>query len=222
MVKSPKKIKLPKCKVCKSEFKPFRPLQQTCSIQCAIEYAKEKDEKKRRKEALAERRELKKRKLDLMSVDEYRAKYVQPIINEIVRLIDHEQPCIATGTYGKMSGGHYIAVGANRTICLNTHNIHIQSYHSNGPKGGDNLKYREGLINIYGQEYADFMNGLQACPPLKLNKTELIEIKNKASELRNTLKSDLIVNNPQTRIELRNYINSELGIYPDEFGVFRG
>ena len=70
--------------------------------------------------------------IQLMKPDQYRATYLQPKINEISRLIDFGQPCIATGnTKGKMNGGHYISVGANRTLSLNLHNIHLQSEHSN-------------------------------------------------------------------------------------------
>ena len=152
----------------------------------------------------------------LMSADRYRADVIQPIFNEIARLIDWGLPCIATGNYGKMAGGHYISVGANRSICLNLHNIHIQSFASNSWKGGDNIKYEQGIISIYGQDYLDFMKSMHQTPLQKWTKETLDEIKEKAVEQRNKLKKEIeegIVLNPIQRIEKRTEINNIIGIY---------
>jgi hypothetical protein len=153
-------------------------------------------------------------KKEIISNDEYRERYVQPIINEIARLIDYGQPCIATGLYsGKMNGGHYHSVGSNRTLALNLHNIHIQGYHSNSWKGGDNMNYRLGLIRVYGQEYADMVESLKSTPALHLSKTDLIMIKSKASIARVFLKKNLIIRPPEARIIMRDEINQMIGIY---------
>lgn len=160
-----------------------------------------------------EKKERKKHQLELISVDKYRSEYVQPIINEIARLIDYGQPCIATGHFGKMNGGHYHAVGTNRTISLHLDNIHIQSFHSNHFKSGDNKKYREGLVRVYGEEYANYVDSLNSIPAIHLSKNDLIEIKEKASSIRSRLKKDLKIRTPDERIELRIKINEELGIY---------
>lgn len=171
-----------------------------------IPQAKKDVQKKQRKETAQ-------KKVDLLSADAYRAKYVQSIFNEIARLIDHEQPCIATGNYGKMAGGHYHSVGSNRTTALHLHNIHIQSFQSNGPKGGDNIKYREGLKTIYGQDYMDYVESLVQIPPIKLLKDDLIVLKGKASKIRNRLKKNPVRLPPKARIRMRESINQELGIY---------
>lgn len=163
--------------------------------------------------ARREREETKQKKVDLMSIDKYRAEYVQPIFNEIARLIDHEQPCIATGNFGKMSGGHYHSVGSNRTTALNLHNIHIQSFQSNGPKGGDNIKYREGLKTTYGSEYLEYIESMPQTRPVKLYKDDLMVLKSKASKIRNRLKKNPIKLPPKARIRMRENINQELGIY---------
>jgi len=168
------------------------------------------------KEKLKEKKE---KTIDLMSCDEYRSKYVQPIINEITRLIDYGQPCIATGKYnGKMNGGHYHAVGSNRTLALNLHNIHIQSFESNHFKSGDNLLYKEGLIKTYGLDYFERIEALKQTKPIKLTKSELIEIKKIASEIRNELKKNQYQSYPpEKRIEMREYINQRIGIYESLF-----
>jgi len=196
-----------KCKHCGEKFQKVYPLQSMCSINCAAADARLKEERKKKNETF-------KRKVNLLSPDKYRSKYVQPIINEIARLIDHGQPCIATGNYqGKMAGGHFIAVGSNRTLALNLHNIHIQSYHSNGPKGGDNIRYSNGIKEIYGIEYLEYMLSLQKTPVIKLTKGDLKEIKVIAQEIRKELKKDLKVRSPKERIKLREEVNRRLNIY---------
>lgn len=171
-----------------------------------------KDEKKKSRQERAEK------KLGLMSPDGYRKTYVQPLINKIARLIDYGNPCTPTGNFeGKMAGGHYTSVGANRTICLNLHNIFIQSFHSNGWKGGDDKKYRAALKRIFGEDYLDFVEGLNAHHPIQLRKPDLIEIKEKCLVIIKVLEADKEYLTPEQRIEKRNLINLELGIYDVEF-----
>lgn len=161
-----------------------------------------------------EKEKTRQEKIDLMSCDKYRAKYVQPIINEIARLIDYGQPCIATGkTEGKMNGGHYHSVGSNRTLALNLHNIHIQSFYSNHHKSGDDKNYREGLRKVYGDEYLEYVEGLKQIPEIKLTKEDLIRIKYKAQLIKNELKSNSEKTIAYNRIVARNTVNMLLGIY---------
>ncbi len=167
------------------------------------------------------REEKSKTKIDIMSSDKYRAKYLQPIINEISRLIDYGQSCIATGNFGKMNGGHYVGVGANRTTALNLHNIHIQSFESNHHKSGDPIKYRHGLIERYGNGYFEFVESLQKHKPLHLTKADMINISLKAVIIRNELKKNIQQRTAYERIELRNEINLKLNIYDIEYCVFK-
>lgn len=155
----------------------------------------------------------KQKTIELMSCDEYRAKYVQPVFNKIARLIDYGQRCIATGNNGRMNGGHYHSVGSNRTICLNLHNIHIQSYQSNSEKGGDNILYRKGLVNTYGIDYAIMVENLSSIEPIKLTKDDLIRVKVLAQKIAKELEANLTVLSPEERIRKREEINNEIGIY---------
>lgn len=158
--------------------------------------------------------ELKQRKIELISKDDYRAKYIQPVINEIARLIDYGQPCIATGNYPrKPQGGHYFSCGSNRVLCLNLHNIFLQSYESNCEKSGDNLRFRDGLKRVYGQKYLDYVESLKSIPALNLSKNDLIEIYSKVRKIRNSLKKNPIIHTPEERIKLREKLNQEIGIY---------
>ena len=184
-----------------------------------LEIKKKKTEKEIKQK---KRKEKEKTKIDLMSADKYRAKYVQPIINKIARLIDYGNPCIATGNFeGKMAGGHFTSVGSNRTICLNLHNIFIQSFHSNSWNGGDDKRYRASLERIFGIEYLEFVDGLNAHRPIQLRKPQLIEIKENAQKIALDLEKSKLVLTPINRIKLRNKINIKLGIYDKDFCEFK-
>jgi len=148
-----------------------------------------------------------------MSLAEWKG-VLQPIINAIARKIDHGQPCIATGSFnGKMNGGHYVSVGSNPTLRFNLHNIHIQSMHSNSFKGGDNLRYQDGLKSVYGLDYFNFVDSLRK--DYHVLKLDIETIKSTISISRKILK-DLPENEiytPLDRIRLRSEINQKLGIY---------
>ena len=179
--------------------------------------AKSKVQKEQRKKQNEDRQ---KTKVELMSPDKYRAEHLQPIINEIARIIDFGQSCIATGDFGKMNGGHYVSVGANRTTALNLHNIHIQSFASNHHKSGDPIKYRLGLIERYGNDYFEYVQYIQQHKALHLTKGDMIELALKASFIRSELRRNEEQKTPYERIELRNQINLKLGIYDPKFCEF--
>lgn len=183
---------------------------------------------KRRLEKANKRKEIERKKQDreakiaLMGVDAYRSKIVQPLINKIVRLIDYGCPCIASNNYGKMNGGHYISVGANRTLALNLHNIHIQSFESNHFRSGDQLNYQAGIIKTYGINYLGYMDALRGCPALKLTKEQLQQIATKARAIIKHLSTteNQYQRTPKQRLALRNQYNTELEIYPPFFSVY--
>lgn len=176
--------------------------------------AKTHVQKEAKKEQSIKKEENRQRKIELLRPDAYRAKYVQPVINEIARLIDYGQPCLATGLYdNKMNAGHYMSVASNRTICLNLHNLHNQSFESNHWKSGDNLKYRQGLIDTYGIEYLEKVEALKKIQPVHLSRQDFERIREVAMEIKNELKNNLIIRNPQERIELREVLNKRIGIY---------
>lgn len=163
----------------------------------------------------------KEKKINLLTPDKYRAKYLQPTINKIARLIDYGQSCIATDNFGKMNGGHYRSVGSNRTIALNLHNIHIQSFESNTFRGGDDKNYKDGLIDRYGLRYFEFVDNLRQHKPLKLSLEDMKELQSKALIICNNIDKTKEVLDPETRIQLRNLVNKELGVYDNEFSTFK-
>ena len=175
---------------------------------------------KARKVVQNDEKEIKKKERNsvIYSVDGYRAKVVQPKINKIARLIDHNLFCISGGGGGKLSGGHFIDVGSNRTTALNLHNIHRQSFYSNHHKSGDKLNYRLGLIKEYGNDYLEFIESLKGTPAIKLSMDMLEELSKKCDKVIRDFEIRLY--NPKERIQKRNEINLELGIYSEKFAVY--
>ncbi|HET8736217.1 MAG TPA: recombination protein NinG, partial [Pricia sp.] len=129
--------------------------------------------------------------------------------------------CIATGNFGKMNGGHYLSVGANRTTAYNLHNIFIQSFESNTFRGGDDKNYQYGLKEIFGRNYFDFVHSLRRCPALHLTKDDLREVKKNAKIVLKRLKENRKIRHPEERVRERNRANKVIGIYPDDYGTFR-
>ena len=161
-------------------------------------------------------------KIELMSTSEYWSKVFQLRFNELIRLVDNGNGCICTNsTLGKMNAGHFYSVGSNKTLSLNAHNVHIQSEHSNSFKGGQPLEYRDGIKRVFGEEYLDFMENLKRCPALNITKIELMERYETVLRLKREFKAgEYFCLSPMERIEMRNHINKELGLYPDDFSEF--
>lgn len=166
--------------------------------------------------------EKKKMKIDILSKNEYRKKILQPNINLIARLIDYGQPCISTGNInGKMSGGHYVDTKSNSAICLNLHNIFIQSFASNHHKSGDILKYQDGIIKTFGNEYFNFIQLLRRHEQIEFTKQDFINANDKAKTIIKDLKKDLTIKTPEQRINLRNKVNFQLNIYKGNYCFFK-
>jgi hypothetical protein len=207
-------MKPKKCKYCKQPFIPDRPLQQVCCYSHAIELKKLQDKKDWKKEKKVLKEKIK-TKSDLKNE-------LQPLINRIARLIDNNQPCIATGNLtGKRNGGHYISCGANDTIRFNLHNIHIQSEHSNKWRSGDSVRYKDGLIKIYGQDYFNFVDSLRLTDEIHLSKEDIAGLIPKARMIIKGLLKENLTYSFVERIILRNKYNLELGVYEIKYCVFQ-
>lgn len=198
------------CRQCKTKFIPSNSLQVVCSFKCSIEYARFNQAKKAKKDWVKEKAE---RKEKIMTKTDWENR-LQYYINQIIHSIDKNVPCIATGaTTGKRNAGHRFSIGSTIQLRYNLHNIHIQSEHSNNFKGGDNDRYDDGLIKVYGQEYRDYIHTLRQIKPLHLTIETIKEkiliaklIKKELIELGNTYSA-------AERIQLRHDLNQRIGIY---------
>lgn len=169
--------KAKKCKVCKSEFTPNKPLQIVCGLKCAIAYANEKLSQKKAKESKIRQS---KRREDLKSLTDYKSE-AKSMFQLFIRLRDKDKPCISCGTLETKlwDGGHYKKAELYYGVTFNENNVHKQCRKCNRFLGGNELNYRKGLIDRYGIEYVESIEILaDETRQKKWTKEELIEIKN--------------------------------------------
>ena len=196
------------------------------------EWFKAAQERNRKHQQEAKARQWRKQKQDikrkLMSVNAIRSQKAQPIFNRIIRMIDSGHPCIASGvTRGQFHAGHFFHAGGNVTLALNAHNVHKQHSSSNNHLSGDLLRYREGLMVRYGEDYLTFLEGLKSCPPIKVSKDQMWDVVDMLKEAEKEFEkvinthSKAMVLKPKDMIELRNELNLTLGIYPEKYAIFK-
>lgn len=198
--------KTKKCKQCGSEFNPFKSTERVCSLQCALAGAKVVVRGQNKAAVDKVMNELKAKTTD------WRGK-LQTKLQEVARLIDHGQTCLAKGNHPKqLHGGHIWGKGSHSNIALNLHNIHRQSAQSNHFQSDDRLMH-QGVIREYGQEYYDKLQSLLGFKMPKFTNEEWMEMYRTACSISNDLKRNLQVNDTKTRVELREKFNKMIGIY---------
>jgi hypothetical protein len=145
-----------KCKVCKLEFNPVRPLQSVCCPACAMILARNLTEKTLEK-ARTEERKKTREKLDAMRTKPQLVKVAQTAINAFVRARDANKPCISCGKppsseSNSVDAGHFRSVGSAPHMRFVEDNVHGQCKHCNQYLAGNILAYRKGLIERIGLE----------------------------------------------------------------------
>ena len=149
-----KRVKPRKCAHCKAEFIPSRMGHKVCSVECAKSIAIKKREKVERAQDRQKRERLKSR------ADWHRE--AQTAVNAYVRLRDEGKPCISCGRHhqGQWHAGHYLSRGAHPELALEERNIHRQCSVCNNYLSGNQLEYRNGLLERYGEEFVAWLEGL--------------------------------------------------------------
>lgn len=153
-----------RCSVCRSDFVKRSMTHKACSPSCAEtlgrKVALEKAEKAKRAEVKRDRLDTRERKEKLKTKSKVEAE-VQSIANACARERDRDLPCISCGTYSSPSweGGHYISVGANKTIRFELDNIHKQCHVCNHHKGGNAIPYRINLVKKIGLARVEWLEG---------------------------------------------------------------
>jgi len=164
------------------------------------------------REEKAYKKEIKKRKIEATN---WKTK-LQTKVQEIARLIDKGQLCLARQIHAKqMHGGHVYSKGGHQQMRFNLHNIHRQSAYSNTFKNDDDLM-KEGIEREYGKEYLNFIKSLKKGKVPKYTNKEYHNFYKKACEIANELKNKNFEYSNFERVILRNTINTDLGIYPLE------
>jgi hypothetical protein len=136
---------MPKCAICRSEYKKWSISQKVCgSVECAKAFAEKERAKKERKEYRARKEKLKSRSGWLADA--------QTAVNAYIRARDEGKPCISCGRHhsGQNHAGHYRSVGAASHLRFDEENIHLQCQPCNVHKSGNAIEYRIHLIERIG------------------------------------------------------------------------
>lgn len=179
-------MKPKKCKVCRHDFTPTRPLQVVCSVPCAASLGRIKAEKQEKEAKRVERRRDAETRARLKSKKELE-KEAQAEVNKFIRARDADKPCISCGRFhgGQWHAGHYLTTGARPELRFNELNIHKQCQPCNTHLHGNLVLYRVNLIDRIGLDMVEWLEGPHE--PLKLTREDLIELRNtyrrKAKEL---------------------------------------
>ena len=144
-------------------------------MECAFDYARRKQERAQKKHtAQRVKAERAQHKQDLERVKP-RAKWLaelQALVNQyIVHVRDKDEACITCGTRNdiKYDAGHYRTVGSSPELRFELTNIAKQcSVQCNVHKSGARAEYQVAIIEKYGQDHLDWLDG-----PHKLLKDQL-------------------------------------------------
>lgn len=181
-----------KCRVCKSEFQPARPMQKVCGFLCARAYV---ESERVRKEARAEReaKKVTRQKLESMKGVPELIMEADKAFAAYIRARDEGKPCICCGKYssgwtrgGEWDAGHYRTRGAASHIRYHEHNCNRQLKKCNR-RSFDVASYRRNLIDRIGLTAVEALENDNT--PHKWSREELREIaaryKRKLKEIMN-------------------------------------
>lgn len=149
-----------KCRHCRNEFTPSKPLQVACSIPCALSLTRAKQERERKSVAAMERKEIRAAKQRLKTRADY-MREAQAAFNAWVRERDRDLPCISCGRFhqGQWHAGHYRTVGGNPELRFHPLNCHRQCAPCNNHKSGDIVNYRINLVAKIGADRVAWLEG---------------------------------------------------------------
>lgn len=151
-------VKPKRCKVCRADFFPARPLQIACSPTCAHAYAARVAEKKEKDQRKAEGQQTRAKREAMKTLPEL-TKEAQFAFNAFIRERDRRAgyPCISSGRplrWGEFGGavdaGHYRSTGSAPHLRFNEDNCHGQTAQDNRHGAGRAVEYRLGLIARIG------------------------------------------------------------------------
>lgn len=149
-----------KCKACKLEFAPSKPLQHVCGFDCAVDYALALKIKNNRLKAQEMRREHKAAKLKIKTKSEW-LKETQTVFNRYIRIRDDKEPCISCGRYhaGQYHAGHYRTVGACPELRFEESQVWKQCAPCNNHLSGNIVAYRQRLVEKIGIDRVEWIEG---------------------------------------------------------------
>jgi len=170
----PRKVR---CKVCKSQFLPSAPWIKHCSEDCGAELGLMLVAKQKAKAQRQERAETKAKLIELEPL-EYFLKKAEKACNAYIRARDAGNGCISCGRHDaeQWNAGHFISVGANRTLRFEEDNIHLQCARPcNKDKGGNSIEYRKALVKKIGVDRVEWLEGWHPTVKRTREQVEAIE-----------------------------------------------
>lgn len=178
-------------------------------IKAHVESAKKVQRAVKRKENQVKKLELKPKS--------YWLAILQKEINQIVRLIDKDCPCISSGRAYRTDdqAGHFYSVGSTPALRFNLLNLWSQSIKDNMHNSGNLLNYREQLVKF---DIIDLIEDeKRKYPTLKLSIEEIKEAISKAKIVKKLMidkNNDVFApRSVQNRVNLRVEFNKFLEIY---------
>lgn len=176
-------IKPKRCKVCRADFFPARPMQLVCSPACSHAYAEKiangKAMDRRRQEAKADRA-----KAEAMKTLPQLKREAQIAFNAWIRARDQkaDHACICCGQplrWGEFGGavdaGHYRSTGSADHLRFDERNCHAQAAQCNRHGAGRAVDYRLGLIQRIGLAEVEALEADQT--PSKWTRDELRQVR---------------------------------------------
>lgn len=177
-----REIKQKKCKSCGKKFALFNSLAQVCSVDCAIQYAKDNSVQEQTRIKLTR---ITKEKIKTRSEHLRKA---QTVFNAFIRERDKNEPCISCGRYhtGQYHAGHYRSVGACPELRFCELNVHKQCSACNNHKSGNIIEYRINLVKKIGVEKVEWLEGYHDPKKYTIEQIKQIkaEYKQKLKELK--------------------------------------
>lgn len=185
-----------RCKVCKADFVPSKPMQSVCSVPCALSMAAIKKAKRARQEATADKRETRIKLEALKTRGEWLAE-AKRAIQKYRRLAElaNGEGCISCGRSqkdvqatdgwkpgGAWDGGHYLGKGARPELALEPLNIWLQCKSCNAGSGKYarkgytvNASFRENLIARIGLAQVEWLEGPHAAKRYSIDDLKAIK-----------------------------------------------
>lgn len=149
-----------KCRHCREQFTPSKPLQVACSVPCALSLTRAKQDRERKALAAMERKQIRAAKQRLKSRADY-MREAQAAINRYVRLRDARLGCVSCDKpatwQGQWHASHYRSRGAAPHLRFNLHNIHKACSVCNNHLSGNIMGYRPELVRRIGAERVEWL-----------------------------------------------------------------
>lgn len=149
-----------KCRHCKVQYTPQRPMQTACSPSCALVMARAKAAKDVAAKRKAVRAEIKEAKQRLKTKADY-MREAQQAFNAYIRERDYSLPCVSCGRHhkGQYHAGHYRTVGSSPELRFEPLNVAKQCCPCNSHKSGDIVNYRIELVKRIGADKVAWLEG---------------------------------------------------------------